>query len=71
VTAPPDTTLSAIPLEHAGLCVSCDVVFDVRVLTDSRLRSCRDHVWIRLSRWIPRLDEERQAASDNAFGDKA
>jgi len=68
MVAPPDATLGCIPLAHAALCVTCDAIIDTRVLRDTSLRTCRDHVWVRLARWLPPLDEERETKSKEIFG---
>jgi hypothetical protein len=61
MTAPPDATLGAIPLEHAALCVDCDAIIDVRVMRDTGRVTCRSHTWVRLSRWLPPMPPEEEA----------
>jgi hypothetical protein len=71
VTPVPDAAQVAIPLGSAALCVDCGCIFDTRILVDTTLRTCRDHVWVRLSRWVPPLDNEAQARSDRVFGGRS
>lgn len=68
MVAPPDATLGSIPLAHAALCVTCDAIIDTRVLADTNLRTCRDHVWVRLTRWIPPMDSDCEAKNKEVFG---
>ena len=63
MTAPPDATPHAIPLEHAALCVTCEAIIDTRVLRDTDRRTCRDHQWVRITRWLPVLDDAKESAN--------
>lgn len=53
-----DVSRVAIPLKHAVICVTCESVTDARLFRDTSLRTCRDHKWVKLSTWVPPLDDE-------------
>ena len=63
MTVPPDATLGSIPLEHAALCVTCEAIIDTRVLRDTAKRTCRDHTWVRITRWLAPLDDASEPAT--------
>ena len=63
MTAPPEATSAAIPLRDAALCVDCDCIIDTRVLRGQKARTCRDHTWVRLARWIPMVEDASEPAT--------
>lgn len=58
MTIPDEVSRVAIPLKHAVICVTCEAVTDERLFRDTSQATCRDHVWCRLSIWVPPMEDD-------------